>query len=674
MPFFGGTYFPGTARYGMASFSDVLRQIATVWETRRADVVQAGEELRTALAQGLPASGGSPESLDPRPDAVPFFGGTYFPGTARYGMASFSDVLKQIATVWETRRADVVEAGEQLRAALAQGLPPSDGDSGSLEPETLEMAVRGLEGAFDATNGGWGGAPKFPQPSIAEFALRRHHTTGDTGLLRMVTSTLDAMMRGGIYDQLGGGFHRYATDEIWLVPHFEKMLYDNAQLARLYLHGYQVTGDESYRRVATETLDYVVREMLDPAGGFYSAQDADSEGEEGRFFVWTLQGVRAALEGSSDDPYGDAELFADAYGITPGGNFEGKSILFVSRTAAEIADERGLPLEEVEARLARTRRVLLGAREQRVKPGLDDKVLAGWNGLMLAAFAEAARVLGRDDYLAVAQRNAEFLWAQMRDERGRMMRTWKNGHAKLNGYLEDYANVADGLLELYQTTFEPRWFAAARELADSILEHFADPRRRLLRHQRRSRDADRATQGSAGRRGPFGRRDGRGGAAAPGGLHRRWPLRRRGARRARADARVDGARASRIRAVAQLARLRALPRPRARDRGRRARSRCSRWRAPVFGRTSWWRAALRSRIRESSCWLAAKRLVAQRPPTCAEDSRASGRSRPRRSWRRCSAGRRSGRRGGGPGQREDRLARFRGTIREGLSIARQNAD
>ncbi len=191
------------------------------------------------------------------------------------------------------------------------------------------MATRGLAGAFDATNGGWGGAPKFPQPSIAEFALRRHHTTGDTGLLHMVTSTLDAMMRGGIYDQLGGGFHRYATDEIWLVPHFEKMLYDNAQLARLYLHGYQVTGDESYRRVATETLDYVVREMLDPAGGFYSAQDADSEGEEGRFFVWTLQGVRAALEGSSDDPYGDAELFADAYGITPGGNFEGKSILFV---------------------------------------------------------------------------------------------------------------------------------------------------------------------------------------------------------------------------------------------------------------------------------------------------------------------------------------------------------
>ena len=304
--------------------------------------------------------------------------------------------------------------------------------------------------------------------------MRRHHATADQRVLEMVTRTLDAMMRGGIYDQLGGGFHRYSTDEMWLVPHFEKMLYDNAQLARLYLHAWQVTSDEAYRRVATETLDYLAREMLDPAGGFYSSQDADSEGGEGRFFVWTPTQIRAALGGASDDPDRDADLFNSAYGVSDRGNFEGANILFVARAGAEIAAERGLRSADVEVRLADTRRVLLAARASRVKPGVDDKVLCGWNGLALAAFAEAARVLDRDDYLAIAERNADFVLANMRSERGRMLRTWKGGRAGLNGYLEDYAHVADGLLELYRTTFDPRWFAAARELADSILEHFVD--------------------------------------------------------------------------------------------------------------------------------------------------------------------------------------------------------
>jgi len=431
--------------------------------------------------QALTGRGGWPMSVFLTPDAVPFYGGTYIPSTARYGMPSFTDVLTQIAALWETRRGELLEAGAGLKAVLEQS---SDGAGGApgyapLDGATLNAALHGLAQSFDRVNGGWGGAPKFPQPMAVEFLLRRHIATSNPRLLEMVSLTLDAMMHGGIYDQLGGGFHRYATDEVWLVPHFEKMLYDNAQLARLYLHAWQVTGNASYRRVATETLDYLAREMLDASGGFYSAQDADSEGEEGRFFVWTDGQIRNALAGSASGSEADAGLFALAYGISEEGNFEGGNILTVVRSAAELASERGITTEEVETRLDRSRRTLFAARGTRVKPGLDDKVLAGWNGLALGAFAEAARVLDRDDYRDIAERNAEFVLAQMRDADGRMLRTWKaareGGHAKLNGYLEDYAHCADGLLELYQTTFEPRWFQAARELADSVLAHFADP-------------------------------------------------------------------------------------------------------------------------------------------------------------------------------------------------------
>jgi hypothetical protein len=283
------------------------------------------------------------------------------------------------------------------------------------------------------------------------------------------------MACGGIYDQLGGGFHRYATDAVWLVPHFEKMLYDNAQLARLYLHAWQVTADESYRRVVTETLDYVAREMRDEGGGFFSAQDADSEGEEGAFFVWTPAEIRAVADRACADPAGDTALFMAAFGVEPGGNFEGKSILHAAQGHAEVARRHGMTVAEAEARLENLRGALFESREQRVKPGLDDKVLASWNGLMLGAFAEAARVLGRDDYLSIAEKNATFVLAHMRTADGRLLRTWKGGRAKLNGYLEDYAHYADGLLELYQTTFAPRWFHAARDLGDAILEHFADP-------------------------------------------------------------------------------------------------------------------------------------------------------------------------------------------------------
>ncbi len=426
--------------------------------------------------QALTGRGGWPMSVFLTPDGVPFYGGTYFPGAARHGLPGFLDVLGGVADLWASDRSRLLQAAAELSVVLTRRAEADvDAPLGYLDSQTLETAMRGLHRSFDRMNGGWGEAPKFPQPAVLEFVLRRHHATGDERLLEMVTLTLDAMLRGGVYDQLGGGFHRYSTDERWLVPHFEKMLYDNAQLAALYLHAWQVTRHDRYQTVAAETLDYVAREMLDPAGGFYSAQDADSEGEEGRFFVWTPDQLRAVLEASSPDPDADAEMFMRTYGVTRDGNFEGRNILFVKRTPAEVAEDLGAALVDVEVGVRRARQALFAARDRRVRPGLDDKVLAAWNGLMLAAFAEAARVFGRDDYLAIAKRNAQFLLSQMRRPDGRMLRTWKGDRAKLNGYLEDYAAVAGGMLQLYETTFDPRWLQAGRELVDSILEHFADP-------------------------------------------------------------------------------------------------------------------------------------------------------------------------------------------------------
>jgi hypothetical protein len=286
-----------------------------------------------------------------------------------------------------------------------------------------------------------------------EFLLRRHRRTGDPLALEMVTKTLDVMMRGGIYDQLGGGFHRYSTDALWLVPHFEKMLYDNSQLARAYLHAWQVTGKPEYRRCVEEILDYVLREMTDTGGGFYSTQDADS------------------VLGD------DAPLFKKMHGVTMRGNFEGKNILSIVSDVETLARKHDLSVAEAEAKLAAARKRLFDAREKRVHPGLDDKVLSGWNGLMLAAFAEAARFLNREDYRAAAVANAEFLWREMSTpgRAGRLYRSWRRGEAKLNGYLEDYAAVAEGMLTLYETTFEGRWFNAARELTEMMMAHFANP-------------------------------------------------------------------------------------------------------------------------------------------------------------------------------------------------------
>ncbi len=418
----------------------------------------------------LTGQGGWPMSVFLTPDGMPFYGGTYFPPAPRGGMPGFPNVLLGVADAWQNRRDEVLRGGNSVLNHVRQGAwvgRRDEEEAIALDPGTPKAAVEAAWREFDWRRGGWGGAPKFPQPMTLEFLLRYHHTTREGLALEMVNKTLTTMARGGMYDQLGGGFHRYSTDANWLVPHFEKMLYDNAQLARAYLHGWQVTGDPFYRRVVEETLDYVLREMTDPAGGFYSSQDADSEGEEGKFFVWRPAEITAVVGE-------DAPLFMAAYGVSERGNFEGHNILNLVSDDETLARQHNLAPEEVAPRLAAARAKLFAEREKRVRPGLDDKVLVGWNGLMLAAFAEAARALGSERYRAAAERNATFMLDALRAEDGRLRRTWRNGQAKLNGYLEDYANLAEGLLALYQATFEPRWFEAARELVDWAAAHFAD--------------------------------------------------------------------------------------------------------------------------------------------------------------------------------------------------------
>jgi uncharacterized protein len=408
--------------------------------------------------QAMTGGGGWPMSVFLTPEGAPFYGGTYFPKEPRYNTPAFSQLLLAIAEAWRDRRDELLAHGERLVAALREPLAQVGGAAGALagtelDPATVERAYRGLREAFDGRHGGWGGAPKFPQPMALEFLLRHHLSAADPQALAMVTQTLEAMARGGIYDQLGGGFHRYAVDANWLTPHFERMLYDSAQLARVYLHGWQVTGAPLFRAIVQETLDYVVREMTAPEGGFYATQDADTEGGEGQFYTWTADEIRAALGGS-------ATRFLALFGVTEDGNFEGRNILTFS----------GM-FEEREA-IAGARQQLFEARAQRTPPGRDEKVLTSWNGLMLAAFAEAARVLGREDYRQVAERNADFLLRELHSPDGRLMHVWYDGRPTVPGLLEDYTYLIEGLLALYQTTFEPRWYRTAAALADEMIARF----------------------------------------------------------------------------------------------------------------------------------------------------------------------------------------------------------
>ena len=423
------------------------------------------DQIYLQAVQSMTGRGGWPMTVFLTPDGVPFYGGTYFPPVDRHGMPAFPRLLQSIADAYHGRRGEVLEAGRQLVETMQQSERLTRSAS-ALTKEVLVGAYLGLSGEFDERDGGLGQAPKFPQPMAWEAILRVWKRTGDPRALEMLRQTLTRMARGGIYDQLGGGFHRYSVDGQWLVPHFEKMLYDNAQLASLYLHGWLATGEPEYRRVTEETLDYVLREMTHPAGGFYSAQDADSEGVEGKFFVWSPEEIRSVL---GDEALARAAL---AYwGVDDGPNFEGHSILFVPREPAEVAQTLGVSPDELAARIARARQTLYAHREKRIHPGLDDKVLASWNGLMLSALAEAASALGRPDYLAAAVRNAELLTSAMvRD--GRLLRSWKDGQARITGYLEDHAMVGAGVLALYEATFDRRWLDESRRLAEETLRLF----------------------------------------------------------------------------------------------------------------------------------------------------------------------------------------------------------
>ncbi|MDI1243523.1 MAG: thioredoxin domain-containing protein, partial [bacterium] len=454
------------------------------------------DQIYMSFVQMTTGRGGWPMNVFITPDKRPFFGGTYFPPTQRYNMPSWPQVLMSLAEAWDTKRDELLHSADEIVGELRRMSLTEL--AGGIDESLSEHAYKAFVKSFDAKNGGFGGAPKFPAAMAMEFLLRYWKRTGDSGALEMVRKTAETMAKGGLYDQLGGGFHRYAVDAIWLVPHFEKMLYDNAQLIGVFLHLFQVArADEKsggnpafrtengnadsafFKRIAVETLEYVRREMTDASGAFYSTQDADSEGHEGKFFVWTPEEIAEVLGAE------DTAEFCAFYDVTAEGNFEGSNILNIrggsagdlgtgnSELKTDNRSKIGASFESSVSSFQSLRDKLFAAREARVKPFRDEKVLTAWNGLMLAAFAEAASVLDEPAYLEVAKKNADFqLKAMVVD--GRILRTWKDGKAKLNGYIEDYANLADGLIELYQVSGEANYLHSARELADALITEFWD--------------------------------------------------------------------------------------------------------------------------------------------------------------------------------------------------------
>ena len=411
-------------------------------------------------------SGGWPMTVFLTPDQMPFYCGTYFPPEEKYGMPSFRQVLLAVAKAYREKREVISQDGASIVTEIRR---PFISEAVRADPneEILRRAASGLSANYDPQYGGFGRAPKFPPSMALSYLMRSWLREREKRYLEMVDQTLTNMACGGIYDQIGGGFHRYSVDAQWLVPHFEKMLYDNALLSRAYLEGYLLTKNDLYRRVCFETLDYVIREMRTPEGGFYSSQDADSEGKEGLFFLWTVGEIKSLLGEE------DGDLFCSYFNVTPQGNFEGRNILHVTKSVGEVARLNQTDTSSLLAIIERGRQLLFDAREKRVRPGRDEKILTAWNGLMLRSFAEASSSFVREDYRDVAVSNAEFLLGRM-FQNGRLFRSHKDGRTGAGGYLEDYAFLVDGLISLYEATFDPRWVRQAEDLSDLMIRGFWD--------------------------------------------------------------------------------------------------------------------------------------------------------------------------------------------------------
>jgi uncharacterized protein YyaL (SSP411 family) len=425
------------------------------------------DQIYMNATQMMTGRGGWPMSVFLTPELKPFYAGTYFPPTERGGMPGFDQVLGAVSEAWLHKREQVEEMAGQLSAELNRA-GQAEGGRGELSTELLENAVNQLGRAFDRQWGGFGDAPKFPHAMDLQLLLRFWNRTGHPHSLQMVRATLDRMAAGGIYDHLGGGFARYSVDARWLVPHFEKMLYDNALLTMVYVEAYQATGDEQYARVARESVDYVLRDMTDPAGGFYSTEDADSEGEEGKFYVWTPEQIEEVLGEEA------GATFGRVYDVSDAGNFEGHNILNLPKTLAQSAKILGREESDLALELAESRAKLFAVRKQRVHPGKDDKVIVAWNGLMIDALARAAAAFDEPRYAEAATKAAKFVRQNLLRADGRLLHTWRHGKAKLDAYLDDYAALANGLISLFEATFDGEQITEAARLLDIVLEHFAD--------------------------------------------------------------------------------------------------------------------------------------------------------------------------------------------------------
>ena len=427
------------------------------------------DEIYMNAVQIMTRQGGWPMTVFLTPDLKPFYGGTYYPPTDRYGRPGFPKVMHAVAEAFSGQNTQVLEQADQITAHLAQMSNVVDPNHRELTEALMTNAFQNYRSQFDSHHGGFGNAPKFPPSMGLPFLLRYWHHSGNVNALEMVELTLEKMARGGMYDQLGGGFHRYSTDAHWLVPHFEKMLYDNAQLVVAYFEAYQATQKPFYRDIATETLDYVLREMYDAEnGGFYSTQDADSEGVEGKFFVWEPNDVEDIIGEEN------AEIFCEYYDITPQGNFEGENILHVQTPPDIFARKLRMEVSELEALLADGKQKLFEAREKRIKPGLDDKILTSWNGIMIRGMAMGYQLTGKPEYLEACEKSAEFVLTTLSQDNGLLLRTYRDGKSHLNAYLEDYSYFISGLIALYEASFEPRWLTEAERLAHIMIDQFGD--------------------------------------------------------------------------------------------------------------------------------------------------------------------------------------------------------